>query len=94
MAIVANPSRDTVDLKTKLFGKIDNQKPLNCQSCGSKNLQYIKTQGLKAVCGDCGGSFRVARAIAPYIEHLAKPTNLSRDTVDSLPLFGGGESHE
>lgn len=91
MAIVANPDWDTVDLKTKLFGKIDNQKPLNCKSCGSKNLHYIKSQGLTAVCGDCGGSFRVSSAIAPYIEHLAERANVDKNTVDS-PLFSfGGE---
>lgn len=92
MPIIPNPHSDTVDLKSRLFGKIDNQKPLNCQSCGSKNLRYIKSQGLKAVCDDCGGSFRVSRAIAPYIEHLAKPANSDNNTVDS-PLFSfGGES--
>lgn len=87
MPIIPNPDPDTVDLKSRLFGKISNQKPLNCKSCGSKNLRYIKNQGLKAVCNDCGGKFQVARAIAPFIEHLAKPTNSSRDTVDSLPVF-------
>ncbi|WP_143171207.1 hypothetical protein [[Phormidium ambiguum] IAM M-71] len=94
MVIIPNPQSDTVDLKAKLFGKIDNQKPLNCKSCGSRNLHYIKKPGLTAVCCDCGGSFRVAKAIAPYIEHLAKHANSSRNTVDFLPLFAGGESHE
>lgn len=94
MPIIPKPQSDTGDLKTQLFGKIDNQNPLNCKSCGSKNLRYIKSQGLTAVCDDCGGSFRVSRAIAPYIEHLAKPANSSRNTVDFLPLFAGGESHE
>jgi hypothetical protein len=87
MPLVTNSDRDTVDLKSRLFGKIDNRRPLNCQSCGSKNLRYIKSRGLKAVCCDCGGSFKVSRAIAPYIDHLAERAKRDRNIVDWLLLF-------
>lgn len=54
------------------FGKIKSKSPLNCK-CGSKNLRYSAKKGdLWADCGDCGGKFEVAPALAPFLRHLAE----------------------
>lgn len=59
-------------LADKLFGAATTANPLNCKKCGSKNLRYSKGIGneIKANCNDCDFGFEVAKAIAPYLQHL------------------------